>query len=85
MEYCECSKWARDNILLLTEHHPKCPKYNVEAEAKAHIEALLQGIIIWANDEYGVPYQCFDAFLNAAYFIGRPELVKDECDRGSVY
>jgi hypothetical protein len=78
MTDCECKYWARDNVLLLTEHHPKCPKYNVEKEAKAHIEALLNGIIIWASDEDGVHDECFDAFRSAAYFIGRPELIKKE-------
>ena len=78
MTDCKCKDWARDNILLLTEHHPDCPHYNVEREAKRHIEALLRGIIIWANDEDGVHYQCFTAFKSAALFIGRPELVKDE-------
>jgi hypothetical protein len=78
MEYCECQNWARDNIVLLTKHHPKCPKYNVEEEAKAHIEALLNGMIIWANDEDGIHDKCFDAFRSAAYFIGKPELVKRE-------
>lgn len=53
---------------------------NIEAEAKAHIDALLAGIIAWANDEDGVHDQCFDAFRSAAYFIGKPELVKDETD-----
>jgi hypothetical protein len=80
MKECECKEWARDHIVLMTEHHPNCPKYNVEAEAKAHIEALLRGIIIWANDEDGVHYQCFDAFRSAAYFIGKPELVKEEIE-----
>ncbi|MDD5724342.1 MAG: hypothetical protein PHY29_11495 [Syntrophales bacterium] len=84
MECCECKNWARENILLLTEHHPTCPKYNVEAEAKAHIEALLQGIIIWANDEDGVHYRCFDAYRSAAYFIGKPELVKEEADNKAL-
>jgi len=78
MEHCECKHWARDNILLLTEHHPRCQKYNVEQEALAYIKALLEGIIIWANDEDGIHYQCFDAFRNAAYFIGKPELIKEE-------
>jgi len=77
---CECKNWARDNVLLLTQHHPNCPHYNVEQEAKNHIEALLKGIIIWANDEDGVHDQCFDAFRSAALFIGKPELVKDETD-----
>ena len=84
MEYCECRNWARDNVLLITEHHPNCPKYNVEAEAKAHIEALLKGIIKWANDEDGVHDDCFDAFRSAAFFIGKPELVKEETDNQSV-
>ena len=73
---CECRYWARDNILLLTEHHPKCTKYNPEQECRKHIEALLNGIIVWANDEDGVHDACFDAFRSAAYFIGKPELVK---------
>lgn len=74
---CECKNWARDNILLLTKHHSSCPKYNVEEEARAYIEALLNGIVARANDEDGVHYACFDAFRSAAYFIGKPELVKD--------
>ena len=80
MTDCECKNWARDDILLLTKHHPNCPRYNVEQEAKDHIEALLEGITIWANDEDGVHDQCFEAFRSAARFIGRPELVKDETD-----
>lgn len=75
---CECITWARDNVLLLTSHHPRCPKYNLEAEAKAHIEALLKGIMIWAHDEDGVHDQCFEAFRSAAYFIGKPELVRED-------
>lgn len=74
---CECKFWARDNILLLTSHHPKCPKYNVEEEARAHIEALLRGIIAWANDADGVHDECLDAFRSAAYFIAKQELVKE--------
>lgn len=76
MEDCECRNWARDNIVLLTDHHPDCPKYDVEAEAKAHIEALLDGIIAWANDEDGIHDECFDAFMSAIYFIGRMDLLK---------
>jgi hypothetical protein len=45
-------------------------------EARIHIEALLRGIVIWANDEDGVHDECFDAFQSAAYFMGKPELVK---------
>ena len=39
MEHCECANWARDSILLLTKHHPICPKYNVEAEANDNLIA----------------------------------------------
>ena len=76
MEFCECSNWARDNVLLLTTHHPNCPEYNVEAEAKTYIEDLLRGIIIWANDEDGVHEQCYDAFRSAAFFVGKMGWVK---------
>jgi len=83
MNCCECKNWARYNITLLTEHHPNCPRYNVEAEAKVYIEALLRGIILWANDENGIHDQCFDAFRSAAYFIGKPEMVTVEKDHKS--
>ena len=73
---CECKYWARDNILLVTEHHQNCRHYNPEQEARERIEALLTGIVAWAADEDGIHDACFDAFRDAAYFIGRPDLVK---------
>ena len=74
---CDCKYWARDNILGLTEHHPNCPKYVPEQEARQVIEALLNGIIVWGHDEDGIHDACFGAFRRAAYFIGRPELVME--------
>ena len=73
---CECRHWARDKVMLLTKHHPNCTWYNPEQDARGIISDLLNGITAWARDEDGVHDQCFDAFRTAAYFIGRPELVK---------
>ena len=66
---CKCMNWARDNVLLLTKHHPKCPKYNVEAEAKQIIKALIKGIDHWASDEDGVHDACWPAYQSAKFFI----------------
>ena len=79
MEYCECQNWARDNVMLITQHHPRCPKYSVMQEAMAQIKALLDGMLMWANDEDGIHPHCFDAFRSAALFIGEPGLIEEEC------
>ena len=74
---CECKHWARGSIFPLTEHHPSCPKYNLKKDATEIIEDLLAGIVTCANDEDGVHDACWEAFKHAAYFIGKPELVKN--------
>ena len=70
MEECECRYWARDNILLMTHHHPRCPKYNVEEEALSIIRELIRGIDYWASDEDGVHPSCWQAYQSAKFFIG---------------
>ena len=76
--FCECRYWTRRRITLLTEHHPGCKYYNPEREAWTIINGLLNGITAWASDEDGVHPECWEAFEQAAYFIGRPELIKEE-------
>lgn len=80
MSLCECRNWGRESSVFLTEHHRNCQDYNGEGEARKHIEALLAGILLWAGDEDGIHYECFNAFRDAARFIGRTDLIKDMID-----
>jgi hypothetical protein len=70
MNKCECSTWARTNILLLTEHHKNCPKYDPEGDSRAIIKSLCIGIEAWSNDEDGVHPDCWKAYQDAKIFIG---------------
>ena len=47
-------------------------------DAKEIIENLLKGIIAWANDENGIHDECYDAFVEAAKFINKPEFIDDD-------
>lgn len=75
---CECRNWARTNQLLFTNHHRNCPKYDPEGESKEIIGALLAGILSWASDEDGVHPDCWEAFKNAACFVGEPWRIKED-------
>ena len=74
---CECWSWARPASSLLTSHHPKCSKYDLEAELVPIIRDLVKGIEVWASDEDGVHYKCWDAYEKAKYLIGEPIKVKE--------
>ena len=77
-ELCKCAQWARFGQTFLTKHHRNCEKYAPEQEAKEIIEALLQGIIDWANDGDGIHRYLFRPFKRACYFVGHPEWIKDD-------
>lgn len=68
---CVCKNWARDRIVVLTNHHPKCAHYNPEQDAKEIVAKLVDGIEAWATDEDGVHPDCWEAYLNASAFICR--------------
>lgn len=73
---CECQNWARMDQLLFTNHHKNCSWYDVEGDTKEIIAALLDGIQSWAADEDGIHPDCWQAFKNAACFIGEPDRIK---------
>lgn len=67
---CECNNQARTGQLLLTSHHPNCPKYDVTGDAYNVIESLLKGIDSWATDEDGVHPDAWAPYCKARAFIG---------------
>ena len=73
---CECKWWARDNQVLMTKHHPNCECYSPEEDIAEIVNALIDGIIAWAADEDGVHPECWEAFKNAAVFVGRFDVIK---------
>jgi hypothetical protein len=75
---CECSNWARIGDVFLTKHHPNCDKYDFKEETRKIINDLLDGILVWAGDEDWVHDECFGAFERAAWFVGRPEIIKED-------
>ena len=76
---CECENWARTgNQKLNTKHHAHCEHYWPEQDAYEIISDLIDGIIVWAADEDGVHENCWNAFQNAAAFIGRFDLIKSD-------
>ncbi len=75
---CRCNNWCRDNSKIGTQHHPKCPDYDPEGDAKKIINDLLTGIIQWAADEDGAVHpELWDAFESAAYFVYRGGIIDD--------
>ena len=72
MTNCKCRNWARaGGQILMTRHHPDCEHYSPEKDAAEIINALINGGIAWAADEDGVHPDCWEAFKNAAVFVGR--------------
>lgn len=69
---CECSTKARTSGKLLTNHHPDCPKYDLESEVIDLIKSLVYGINCWAADEDGIHDVVWDAYCHALLFIGLP-------------
>ena len=74
LERCECTNWKREDSKIATNHHKNCSKYDPEGDAKKIIKALLEGIIIWSNDEDGIHPDCITAYKNACLFIYQPNL-----------
>ena len=65
-----CRDWCSDGRLPLTEHHPKCAHYNLEADSVAIVRALTNGIEDWASEEDGVHPPLWEAYCRALAFIG---------------
>ena len=59
------------------KNHPNCPHYDLAEDATQIINALLDGIVIWAGDEDGVHDAGWNAFKNAACFVGRMEMINE--------
>ena len=81
---CECIRWARAQKLL-TEHHPRCPRYDPEGDAREVIKALVKGIDAWASDEDGVHDDCWDAYANAREMLFRPVSVERQFVRDQMH
>ena len=84
MTNCKCKNWARANQVLMTKHHPDCERYSMAEDTAEIVDALINGIIAWAADEDGVHPDCWEAFKNAAVFVGRFDVVnsKDDMEEG---
>lgn len=68
---CECWNWARsDEAMFLTEHHPRCDRYDPEGDALELIKELTQGIEEWAYDCDGVHPLLWEAYVRAKFAIG---------------
>ena len=67
---CECLYWARDGRAPITQHHPRCEKYDPAGESVALVRRLRKGIDAWAGDENGVHPQCWDAYRAALLYLG---------------
>jgi hypothetical protein len=80
MNDCKCKNWVRDDMPLITEHHPKCKHYYLEGEARQIIEGLVKGILAWAADEDGVHPDCWDAYVKGCCVIGKPHMVNNVRD-----
>ena len=78
---CECTTWAREPHHFFTEHHPRCPNGDSEAEKDNMIVSLVEAIERWAMDEDGVHPDAWEAYQRACWMMGktcRIELDPDE-------
>lgn len=76
---CECVNWARsDPGMFLTEHHPRCEKYDPIGDAIKIIQGLVRGIECWARDEDGVHGECWEAYKRAKVSLGHFDVLKKE-------
>ncbi len=74
---CKCIDLTRASSKVATKHHPNCPDYDPEGDAKIIINDLLDGIMAWASDEDGVHHDCWDTFKSAAHFVYRSEIINN--------
>lgn len=68
---CKCRNWCSVESVAWN-HHPSCPSFNPGKDARAIVEALVNGIENWAHDEDGVHPDCWEAYKNARSFLMNP-------------
>jgi hypothetical protein len=70
---CEyCGNWARTfDEELLSVHHPDCQNRDIEAEAKVHIENLIEALEYEANMGDGITDEYFSKYESAKLFVGQ--------------
>ena len=70
---CECLHWVNHDLgqMILTGHHPNCPKSPAVMDAtRGLLTKLVRGIEYWASQEDGVPDEIWDAYAQAKAVIG---------------
>ena len=75
---CECLAWGNDRIYLLGRHHYACnraARINPLLD-RALVEALVDGMDTWAQDEDGIHFDAWAAYKAGCEALGR-RIVKE--------